>query len=77
MGRTCRLLDSAKIAGHMRRMRTLLAAAAAFVVLVLGLTGANAQVGVPEVESYFNSIRTLQARFVQSNPSQIETTQRK
>ena len=27
------------------------------------------QAGVPEVEKYFNNIRTLQARFVQNNPS--------
>ena len=27
------------------------------------------QVGVPEIEQYVNSIRTLQARFVQSNPN--------
>ncbi|MFI5000686.1 MAG: outer membrane lipoprotein carrier protein LolA [Reyranellales bacterium] len=32
-------------------------------------SGARAQAGVPEVENYFNSIRTLQARFVQSNPN--------
>jgi len=30
---------------------------------------AHAQVGVPEIERYVNSIRTLQARFVQSNPN--------
>ena len=29
----------------------------------------RARSGVPEVEQYFNSIRTLQARFVQSNPN--------
>src|SRR4029077_8817488 len=31
--------------------------------------GARAQAGVPEVEKYLNSIRSLQARFVQSNPN--------
>lgn len=30
---------------------------------------AHAQAGVPEVERYFNSIRTMQARFVQNNPN--------
>jgi outer membrane lipoprotein-sorting protein len=31
--------------------------------------GAHAQVGVPDVERYINSIRTLQARFIQNNPN--------
>src|SRR5882757_8156820 len=47
-------------------MRTVLA------VLISVLTfasTAHAQTGVPEVERYFNSIRTIQARFVQSNPN--------
>lgn len=51
-------------------MRTLLAvvtAVLAFAFVAAG--GAHAQAGVPEVERYFNSIRTLQARFVQSNPN--------
>jgi len=30
---------------------------------------AGAQAGVPEVEKYFNGLRTLQARFVQTNPN--------
>ena len=30
---------------------------------------AHAQAGVPEIEQYVNSIRTLQARFVQNNPN--------
>ena len=47
-------------------MRTLLAALATLVAFVF-TTGAEAQ--VPEVENYINSIRTLQARFVQSNPN--------
>ncbi len=29
----------------------------------------QAQVGVPEIEQYFNSIKTLKSRFVQSNPN--------
>jgi len=47
-------------------MRSLLAALTALVALVFA-TGAEAQ--APEVENYINSIRTLQARFVQSNPN--------
>ena len=47
-------------------MRILLAA----ILSLLTLAGtAHAQVGVPEIERYVNSIRTLQARFVQSNPN--------
>lgn len=50
----------------MPRMRILLAA----ILSLLTLAGtAHAQVGVPEIERYVNSIRTLQARFVQSNPN--------
>jgi len=49
-------------------MRTILAAAAALLTLAFA-AGAQAQAGLPEVERYFNSIRTLQARFVQSNPN--------
>jgi outer membrane lipoprotein-sorting protein len=51
----------------MPRMRIFLA------VLVSLLTVAGAanaqQAGVPEIEQYVNSIRTLQARFVQRNPN--------
>jgi len=37
---------------------------------LLTLAGtAQAQTGVPEIEQYINSIRTLQARFVQNNPN--------
>jgi outer membrane lipoprotein-sorting protein len=50
-------------------MRTLLAAIATCLALAFGTTGAQAQAGVPDVERYINSIRTLQARFVQSNPN--------
>jgi len=50
-------------------MRPLLALLTALVPLLLGMGSARAQAGVPEVEKYFNNIRTLQARFVQSNPN--------
>jgi outer membrane lipoprotein-sorting protein len=52
-------------------MRTLLAAFATLVAFVF-TTGAPMSAGaqgIPEVETYINSIRTLQARFVQSNPN--------
>jgi len=47
-------------------MRTLLAAILSLLMLA---STAHAQVGVPEIEQYVNSIRTVQARFVQSNPN--------
>jgi outer membrane lipoprotein-sorting protein len=50
----------------MRRMRILLAAILSLLTLA---STAHAQVGAPEVERYVNSIRTVQARFVQSNPN--------
>ena len=50
-------------------MRSVFAGLAAFVALILVATGAQAQTGVPEIENYINSIRTAQARFVQSNPN--------
>jgi outer membrane lipoprotein-sorting protein len=51
-------------------MRTFFAVVAAVLSFALAAAGgAHAQAGVPEVERYFNSIRTLQARFVQSNPN--------
>jgi outer membrane lipoprotein-sorting protein len=50
----------------MPRMRILLAAILSLLTLA---STAHAQVGVPEIERYVNSIRTLQARFVQSNPN--------
>ncbi len=43
----------------------------AILSLVLSLFAGHAvqaQAGAPEIENYFNSIRTLQSRFVQSNP---------
>ncbi len=48
-------------------MRMLLAALLS--LLTLATAAAHAQTAVPEVERYVNSIRTLQARFVQSNPN--------
>ena len=47
-------------------MRILLAAILSLLMLA---STAHAQVGVPEIERYVNSIRTVQARFVQSNPN--------
>src|SRR5215475_2430738 len=61
-----RLLEFAPIAGHMRRMRIFLAT---LLSLLTFAGAAHAQTGVPEIEQYVNSIRTLQARFVQSNPN--------
>ena len=70
IGKGVPLLDSARIGSHMLRMRTFLAVAAAVLAFAFAAAGgAQAQAGVPEVEKYFNSIRTLQARFVQSNPN--------
>ena len=46
-------------------MRLILAALAVLMSTVV----AHAQAGVPEVERYFNSIKTLQARFVQNTPN--------
>src|SRR5689334_17272063 len=50
-------------------MRTFLATLAAGLALALAVTVAEAQTGAPDIERYVNSIRTLQARFVQSNPN--------
>ena len=52
-------------------MRTLIAVCLALLGFGLAASGAlRAQpAGVPDVESYINSIRTLQARFVQTNPN--------
>ena len=49
-------------------MRTLLAIAAGL-ALALAASGAQAQASAQDVERYINSIRTAQARFVQSNPN--------
>lgn len=51
-------------------MRTLFIAVSATLVLALAtIASAQAPAGIPEVENYINSIRTLQARFVQTNPN--------
>lgn len=51
-------------------MRTLLAAVLSATALFFAAAlPAQAQVGVPEIEKYFNSIKTLKSRFVQSNPN--------
>lgn len=51
-------------------MRTLLAVLSTVALLVVAALPAKAQqVGIPEVEAYFNSIRTLKARFIQTNPN--------
>ena len=51
-------------------MRTLFAAIlSAAALLFAAALPAQAQVGVPEIEKYFNAIRTLKARFVQTNPN--------
>jgi outer membrane lipoprotein-sorting protein len=63
-------LESAPFRRHIRRMRTLfLAVLSAAILLFAASLPAQAQTGVPEIEKYFNSIRTLKARFVQSNPN--------
>lgn len=46
-------------------MRSLLA----LLLTILATEAAHAQAGVADIEKYFNSIRTFQARFVQTNPS--------
>jgi outer membrane lipoprotein-sorting protein len=53
-------------------MRTLFATILSAVALLLAAAlpaQAQGQVGVPEIEKYFNAIRTLKARFVQTNPN--------
>jgi outer membrane lipoprotein-sorting protein len=50
-------------------MRPLIAAVSAVLAFIFAAAGAHAQTGVPQIEAYFNSIRTLQARFVQNNPN--------
>jgi outer membrane lipoprotein-sorting protein len=51
-------------------MRTLLAVLSAVALLVVTALPARAQdVSKADIEKYFNSIRTLKARFVQSNPN--------
>lgn len=66
------MLDSALFDRQMRGMRILALALLSFVVLglapVRAQSGGAANPAVAEVERYFNGIRTMQARFVQSNP---------
>jgi len=51
-------------------MRILFAAVLSAVALLFAAAlPAQAQIGVPEIEKYFNSIKTLKSRFVQSNPN--------
>lgn len=50
-------------------MRSLLSVLLAASLSLLTATVASAQTGVPEVEKYFNSIRTFQARFIQTSPN--------
>jgi len=56
----------------MAGMRILLSALSAAVLSLLAMLPAEAQqgsIGVPQIEQYFNGIRSLKARFVQSNPN--------
>jgi outer membrane lipoprotein-sorting protein len=56
----------------MAAMRILLAALSAAVLSLLATLPVYAQqggIGVPQIEQYFNGIRSLKARFVQSNPN--------
>lgn len=73
------MLDSAVFRRHIRPMRTLLAAVSSVALLTFGPFQVQAQAPalaqapasnpqVAEVERYFNGVRTMQARFVQSNP---------
>ncbi len=53
-------------------MRTLFAVLLSAVALMFAAVlpaQAQGQVGVPEIEKYFNAIRTMKARFVQTNPN--------
>jgi outer membrane lipoprotein-sorting protein len=56
----------------MAGMRILLAALSVAVLSLLATLPVQAQqgaIGVPQVEQYFNSLRSMKARFVQSNPN--------
>ena len=56
----------------MAAMRTLLAALSAAALSLLATLPVHAQqggIGVPQIEQYFNGIKSLKARFVQSNPN--------
>ena len=63
-------MNFAPFPGHILAMRTLFAAVLSIVALLFAsAASAQGQGDVAQVEQYFNSIRTLQARFVQSNPN--------
>ena len=53
----------------MRTLFTVVLSALALLFAAALPAQAQGQVGVPEIEKYLNSLRTLQARFVQSNPN--------
>ena len=56
----------------MAAMRILLAALSAAVLSLLATLPVHAQqggIGVPQIEQYFNGVKSLKARFVQSNPN--------
>ena len=50
-------------------MRTFFSVLSAAVLVIVAALPAAAQVGVPQIEQYINSMRSLKARFVQSNPN--------
>jgi outer membrane lipoprotein-sorting protein len=67
-----RKLDSAVFEEHMAGMRILLVVLSAAALSLLAMLPAEAQqgaIGVPQIEQYFNSLRSMKARFVQSNPN--------
>ena len=56
----------------MPAMRIILAVLSAAALSLLAMLPAEAQqggIGVPQIEQYFNGIKSLKARFVQSNPN--------
>ena len=56
----------------MAAMRIFLAALSAAILSLLAMLTAEAQqvgIGVPQIEQYFNGVKSLKARFVQSNPN--------
>ena len=56
----------------MPAMRILLAALSAAVLSLVATLPVHAQqggIGVPQIEQYFNGVKSLKARFVQSNPN--------
>ncbi len=56
----------------MAEMRTFFSVLSAAVLVLLAALPAGAQqggIGVPQIEQYFNGIKSLKARFVQSNPN--------